>query len=252
MDVIVFLWMLIVCFRSTARAFDTRHNVPRRRPRRYPGPFAHSSCGMTCALRKTIAEGSYCAEIQVKKSRFIGYVAHVDSWAQAQNYLLTVQTQHPKARHWCFAYCGGANNDVVTERSSDDGEPSGTAGVPILKALNGEGLSDVMCVVVRYFGGIKLGTGGLIRAYGSAARLVLQQAPVRVSLPQSSIRVTVEAAHIGALYDLLSTVKGQCSGEDYDDNGRLSTTITCQDSQMNLFQERLMDMTKGSAIFRES
>jgi uncharacterized YigZ family protein len=248
MDAIVFLWMLLtVCFRSAGHAFDVRQYV-----RRYPVPAA-TSCWMSSALHKTIAEGSYGAEIQVKKSRFIGCVAHVDSWDQAQNFLASVQAHHPKARHWCFAYCGGGGGtNVVTERSSDDGEPSGTAGAPILKAIHGEGLSDVICVVVRYFGGIKLGTGGLIRAYGSAARLVLQEAPVRVSLPQSSMRVTVQAAHIGALYDLVASVKGHCSGEDYDDDGRLSTTITCEDSQMNLFQERLMDMTKGSAFFRES
>jgi Uncharacterized protein family UPF0029 len=106
---------------------------------------------MSSALHKTIADdGSYCAELQVK-SRFVGCLARVDSWAQAQNYLSTIQTQHPKARHWCFAYCdstggGGANKPVVTERFLDDGERSGTAGAPILNAIHGERLSDAMLV----------------------------------------------------------------------------------------------------------
>ena len=139
---------------------------------------------------KTLAPGAfYMAELEVKKSRFLGYASHARTWDDAKSYIEHVKSEHPKARHWCYGYCGGYN--PVNERCSDDGEPSGTAGAPILNALRGEGMSDSVCVVVRYFGGIKLGAGGLIRAYGAAARQVLREASVEIIVPTTSIQVTV-------------------------------------------------------------
>lgn len=106
-------------------------------------------------VHKTLAEGSHVSELIVKKSRFLAYARSVPSWAAAQEYLNEIKQEHPKARHWCWGYAGVASE----ERCSDDGEPTGTAGLPILGAIQGENLEQVMCVVVRYFGGIKLGAG---------------------------------------------------------------------------------------------
>ena len=100
--------------------------------------------------QRTLAEGSHSAEMEVKKSRFLGYTKHVENWNEAQAYIDEVKALHPKARHWCYGACFGVN--PVSARCSDDGEPTGTAGQPILNAINGEELSDVVCVVVRYFG----------------------------------------------------------------------------------------------------
>ena len=105
---------------------------------------------MSTQIQRTLAEGSHESEIEVKKSRFIGYAKHAESWDAAQTYINEIKALHPKARHWCYAFRCGVN--PVSERCSDDGEPTGTAGQPILGAINGEDLSDVICIVVRYFG----------------------------------------------------------------------------------------------------
>lgn len=194
----------------------------------------------------TLASGSHVAEIEVKKSRFLGYASHVDNWQEAQAYLAAVKGEHPKARHWCYGFCGGIN--PVNERCSDDGEPSGTAGPPILNAIHGEAISDTICVVVRYFGGVKLGAGGLIRAYGGAARLVLRDAPIIVLIPKSTVRVTVDMAHIGTVYELIAKVEGICSDELYGVDGSLAMSITCETNNLSRLRKSLNDATRGSAI----
>jgi len=195
---------------------------------------------------KTLAPGSHVAELEVKKSRFLGYASHVNSWDEAKSYIEEIKGEHPKARHWCYAFCGGHN--PVSERSSDDGEPSGTAGAPILNAIRGEGLSDAVCVVVRYFGGVKLGAGGLIRAYGGAARLVLREAPVDILVPKTIVRVTVSTEHIGTVYELVGKLSGTVKDEEYGVDGSLSVTITCEVSDSDRLRASLTDATKGSAF----
>jgi len=187
------------------------------------------------------------AEIEIKKSRFIGYAQHVECWDDAKGYIQEIKEEHPKARHWCFGFRCGIN--PVNERSSDDGEPSGTAGQPILNAISGEGLSDTVCVVVRYFGGIKLGAGGLIRAYGAAAREVLRQAPVDILIPKSSVRLSVDAKYIGVVYEMAGKVDGLASGEEYTADGSLAVTITCDSDAVAQLREGLKDASKGSVVF---
>lgn len=113
--------------------------------------------------------GSYSQVI--KKSEFICSITRCDSEEDAQNFIEKISKEHNKARHNCFAYLIGLNDQI--QRASDNGEPSGTAGVPILNALKQNHLHNVVAVVTRYFGGIKLGTGGLIRAYnGTTAEAI--------------------------------------------------------------------------------
>jgi uncharacterized YigZ family protein len=108
------------------------------------------------------------AEIEAKRSRFIGYVARAENEDVARSHIERIRKQHWDARHCCTAFVLGPTGSVA--RSNDDGEPSGTAGAPMLEVLRGAGVSDVVVVVVRYFGGVLLGTGGLVRAYGDATR----------------------------------------------------------------------------------
>ena len=108
------------------------------------------------------------AEIVEKKSRFIANVLPVSSEEEAINFINKIKKQYYDARHNCFAYIIGGNIPII--RFSDDGEPSGTAGKPILDVLLGENLENVVIVVTRYFGGTLLGTGGLVRAYGKSAK----------------------------------------------------------------------------------
>lgn len=116
---------------------------------------------------KTIYEGGK-GEIEEKKSRFIAHIKPVTTIDEATSFIAEIKKEYWDARHNCSAFVLGPNSEIT--RSSDDGEPSGTAGKPILEVLTGEGLTDVVCVVTRYFGGTLLGTGGLIRAYTQATK----------------------------------------------------------------------------------
>lgn len=119
--------------------------------------------------------GNYAtSEYVVERSRFLGYVKNVCSEEEAQQFVREIKAKHHDAKHNCFAY----NLKDGKKRCSDDGEPSGTAGVPILDILERQGIKDTVIVVTRYFGGVLLGTGGLVRAYSTAAKLAVENAGV--------------------------------------------------------------------------
>ncbi len=124
--------------------------------------------------RTVIEEGT--GEIEVKKSRFLSVLCHVSSTDEAEEVLKNNKKKYYDASHSCSAYI--LNSDAGVRHSSDDGEPSGTAGKPILDVLSGAGLSDSMIIVTRYFGGTLLGTGGLVRAYSAAAAKAIENAVV--------------------------------------------------------------------------
>lgn len=113
-------------------------------------------------------------EIEIKKSRFLCYVQKVNSEEEAKEYILKIKKEHPNARHHCYAFIIGEHNEI--QRSNDDGEPGGTAGVPMLECLANRKMQDIVAVTVRYFGGIKLGAGGLIRAYSKSVSNTLDHA----------------------------------------------------------------------------
>lgn len=139
---------------------------------------------------ETIA-GRVEAEIEISRSRFLTRLERVDSEDAARDVIATVRAEHPRARHHCSAFVIGPDSRV--QRSNDDGEPSGTAGAPMLDALVSAGLSDVVAVVTRYFGGVLLGAGGLTRAYrASVAGAVLEAERVRRGL---RAEVSVESSY---------------------------------------------------------
>lgn len=118
-------------------------------------------------------------EITIKRSRFITWIARADSEDAAREVIAEARWTYPDARHHCTAFIvqPGDAGAAAIERSSDDGEPSGTAGKPMLEALRGSGLTNVVAVVIRYFGGVKLGTGGLVHAYSSSVSEALPEVP---------------------------------------------------------------------------
>lgn len=120
---------------------------------------------------------------EIKKSRFLTFLAPVVTKAEMREWLLTLRQQHNAARHHCWACVAGAPWDGQQYGFSDDGEPSGTAGKPLLNLLLGSGLGGVGVIVVRYYGGIKLGTGGLVRAYSSGVTELLKIVPTRLVVP---------------------------------------------------------------------
>ncbi|WP_221586238.1 YigZ family protein [Microbacterium sp. G2-8] len=133
-------------------------------------------------------------EIEIKRSRFICHLQPVTSVEEADAFIAAVRKEFWDAGHNCVAMITGTTGDQA--RSSDDGEPSGTAGVPMLEVLRRRGMTDLVAVVTRYFGGTKLGAGGLVRAYGSAVSETLDRA--RLVRRRALTRVTVDVAHADA------------------------------------------------------
>lgn len=121
------------------------------------------------------AENEWQEEVEIKKSRFIGLARQASSEEEARDFIDTVRARFPDARHHCSGYIIRQGGAQPVERSSDDGEPAGTAGQPILEVIRGTSALDVVVVVVRYFGGVLLGTGGLVRAYQDGTRAVLDK-----------------------------------------------------------------------------
>ena len=141
------------------------------------------------------------AEIIIEKSRFIGYAAPAVTEEEALEFIQTIKRKHRDATHNVPAYVIGENNAV--QRFSDDGEPSGTAGVPMLEVLKKEELRDTVLVVTRYFGGIKLGTGGLVRAYTKAAKMALEAAGIVTRVLHQAVQVSVDYTLLGLLQNQL-------------------------------------------------
>ena len=155
-----------------------------------------------------------------------------------------VRVQHPKARHVCHCAIWGPEGRT-SERMSDDGEPSGTAGKPILEVMRRQGVTDCVLTVTRYFGGILLGSGGLIRAYSSAASLALKAAKQARVLQTQRFTITVDYPEYDPLRRLIRTSGGQVETEDFTDQVRL--TYDLEPAAVPAFHGRLDDLLQGRA-----
>jgi len=141
------------------------------------------------------------AEQIIEKSKFIGYAKPVETEEEAIAFIESIRSKHWDATHNVPVYLIGKNNEI--QRYSDDGEPAGTAGIPILDMLKKEEIRNVVIVVTRYFGGIKLGTGGLVRAYTSTAKLVLQEAKVIEKVLYDLIKIRMDYSFLGKVQNEL-------------------------------------------------
>jgi uncharacterized YigZ family protein len=135
-----------------------------------------------------IPTAHHVVETDIKRSQFITHITHVSNRQEAEAFIKQLRHEHPQATHVCWAYIAGAPNTTVISMS-DDGEPSGTAGRPMLNALQHSGLGEVVAAVVRYFGGTKLGTGGLQRAYGGCVKEALATLPTQEKIAHTQLLV---------------------------------------------------------------
>lgn len=154
---------------------------------------------------KTVLK-SETAEVLEKKSRFISYVYHVEDEENIEKLIKEVRRKYHDARHVCFAWRIIKDGQVI-ERASDDGEPSGTAGAPMLSILKKENLCNILILVIRYFGGILLGTGGLVRAYSEATQKVIEKSEIVIMTNGVEIEVKLE-------YSNLDIFKYYCKNND--------------------------------------
>lgn len=182
----------------------------------------------------------------IKKSRFISRVYHVEDEAQADAILSKVRKEHYKATHVCSAYL--LSTDPPRQKASDDGEPSGTAGKPILDVIAENDLKDVLVVVIRYFGGVKLGAGGLIRAYAGGAAAVLKAAAIIRKQWSDSVTITIPYPLYGGLKQkLLSSGKAYAepTQERFTDTVTLDFKIPVAETEN--FLSFMTDATDGKA-----
>ena len=187
---------------------------------------------------KTIQDSAF-AEYEINKSRFLAYVSHIESEEQAQTFIQSIKKKHYDARHNCCAYIIGERGQI--QKSSDDGEPSGTAGAPILEVLKKNELSDIVLVVTRYFGGIKLGAGGLIRAYGKSATLALDAAVIVRKSIFDCCELTLDYDLLGTLENYLHQHQIRIDSKEYAANVKL--TILLPQSESAAILKDITDMT---------
>jgi uncharacterized YigZ family protein len=157
------------------------------------------------------------AEHLVKKSRFIARVMPVDDREQVKQALARTRQDYPDARHHCWAYLLGNPQDASNAGMSDDGEPAGTAGKPILNVLQHGHFGDVLVVVIRYFGGVKLGAGGLVRAYSKATQQALDLAPATELVSYQYFQLIAGFSQEQGLRHLVSNLQGQVLQVSYSE-----------------------------------
>lgn len=196
---------------------------------------------------KTIKEDGIVEE-EIKKSRFICHLKRVESEDEARDYIAQIKKKHHKANHSCSAMIIGENSEI--KRSSDDGEPSGTAGVPMLTVLEKQELTNVVAVVTRYFGGIKLGAGGLIRAYsGSVANATKEIGIVEVK-EQEGIKITLTYPQYQTFASFLASEGLVESETEFLEN--VTTSIYLDSENVSGTLERLVEFYQGKAIFEKA
>jgi len=183
-----------------------------------------------------------CAEhrVEIKGSVFHAHAVRADTPEAAMEFLRGLATRYPDASHLCWAYRIGQQY-----RFSDAGEPSGTAGQPILRAIEGQGLDHLIVGVVRYFGGTKLGAGGLVRAYGGVAAEALRKAQKRSESPQKQVVIHVAFAQLGVLYRILDTL-GVGEREERFDEAGVSLQVKIPSSEIVRLENLLRDATRDA------
>lgn len=181
---------------------------------------------------------------EIKKSRFVTLLAPTCGVMAAKAFIQQVREDHPSARHHCWAFVAGAPDDSQQLGFSDDGEPSGTAGKPILAQLMGSGIGEITAVVVRYYGGIKLGTGGLVKAYGSGVQQALKQLVVSHKVPQAEYVLQCDYAQLALVESLLQQSEGRIVHGEY--GAAVILHLALPATGVEVFGNKLRDLSRGN------
>ncbi len=179
-------------------------------------------------LSYLIPAASNKAETEVKRSRFISFVKHCNGNHQAKQFIKHIKEQYPDARHHCHAFIAGAPNDSNLYGFSDDGEPNGTAGMPIFKHLKHSDIGEIALVVVRYFGGTKLGTGGLARAYSDAAKSVLKDLKTKDYVKTHEVILSMSFALEDEVRSKIALLGGKIERIEYTDQVKMTISVPQQ------------------------
>lgn len=192
----------------------------------------------------SIIDGEVFGEITVKKSRFIASIKNVSSEEEAAKYIKDKKKEYHDARHNCSCYVIG-KGDI--EKSSDDGEPSGTAGRPMLDVIKGKGIYNVVVVVTRYFGGVLLGTGGLIRAYQGAVTEALENADILTTESVTVVEVKSDYNNWAKIENLCRSSKYNVDDVEFSDN--VKSRIDIPVGEVESFTKSITDISGGKSTF---
>ncbi len=185
---------------------------------------------------------------EIKKSRFITLIAHTNGVEAAKAYVESVRAEHPDARHHCVAWVAGAPDDSQKLGFSDDGEPAGTAGKPMLAQLMGSGVGEITAVVVRYYGGILLGTGGLVKAYGGGVHQALAELTTQRKTPLTEYILQCEYGQLSGVESLLAQFSGKIVDSDYQ--AVVHLRVALPQAEVPTFSIRLADFSRGALQLR--
>ena len=183
------------------------------------------------------------SEVIIKKSRFLGIAANVDSEEEARELLNAIRKEHYSARHVCYAYSIGDNNPSL--KFSDDGEPGGTAGRPILDVVTNSGVSNIIIIVVRYFGGVLLGTGGLVRAYTESAQEAVKAAEKTTVWVTETFDITLDYGDFERVKSLIEKIEGASLDVAYTDKVVISATVP--EKECDRLKQEIIEVTAGRA-----
>ncbi len=183
----------------------------------------------------------------IKKSRFITYISRAENGRQAEDFIARIRQLHPDARHHCWAYIAGHPTATTDIAFSDDGEPQGTAGKPILNVLQHRNIGEIVLVVVRYFGGIKLGAGGLVRAYSSSAHLAVEKLETTMLIQTKILKCTFDYNLETRLKHLLQEQQLPIVKSDYAE--RVCFHIEVPEGEIEQLEQNLIDKAAGRISF---
>ena len=177
------------------------------------------------------------ARLEIKKSEFIAYAYPVTSREQAMFHVEQLRVQYADARHHCWAYIIGNPNNTTSAGFDDDGEPNGTAGRPILSVLQHKSIGNVIIIVVRYFGGIKLGAGGLTRAYAGSAQAAVDEMVLLPYVAMAQVQILAEFATEAQCRYIVESLNGRIDNVDY--SKQVTLTVTLAEADIERLKERL-------------
>lgn len=185
-------------------------------------------------------------EQTIKRSRFIASVGHTHGVEEAKAFIEQIKAEFEDARHNCWAYCAGAAGSTDRIGASDDGEPHGTAGRPMLTAVTHSGIGEVTVVVTRYFGGILLGTGGLVKAYQSSVKMALEAVPTRIRTKTKRIKFSVEHRFVNQVLRKIETANGRILEKNFDMDADFDVEIP--EDLAETFAKELEELTRGALL----
>jgi len=197
-------------------------------------------------LRYAIPSRIYRVEELIQRSRFITTAAHAPDANAANAFVDSMRELFPDATHHCWAFVAGPPGSTAHIGMSDDGEPHGTAGRPMLTVLLHSEVGEIVTVCTRYFGGVKLGTGGLSRAYAGGVKLLLQTLPTELKIKRVHVSVRVAYPHVESLQRLLDDLEVVVEHEEYGEEVRYQISVPAM--TLETLREQLAQLTSGEGV----